>query len=133
LIALGGTHLLNAQPLSGTYSIGASGTYSTFTQAVNDLKANGVNGPVLFQVAPGTYPERLTITSIVGASSTNTIRFSGAGKTATILSNTGTNPGDWATIHLDGADHITFHNMGIEALGSSYGIGVLLTGQADSN
>ena len=63
------------QALSGSYTIGSGGSYSTFTAAVADLTSNGVSGPVTFNVISGTYTEQISIGSISGASSTNTITF----------------------------------------------------------
>ncbi len=65
--------------MSGTYSIGgASGDYATFRSAVSDLKTYGVCGPVVFNIADGTYNEKVRIDSIVGSSATNTITFQSA-------------------------------------------------------
>ena len=55
--------LFNASPLfsqlSGTRTIDQSGAgdYLSFTEAVNDLNTQGVNGPLTFNVKPGTYTE----------------------------------------------------------------------------
>jgi len=64
-------------PMSGYYSIGAdsSNDFSSFTSAVLSLDTNGISGPVTFYVMPGNYSEQITIPSISGASSTNTITF----------------------------------------------------------
>ncbi len=64
-----------ALPMNGIYTIGATGTYTTFAAAVTDLTTNGVNGPVIFTVAAGTYSvtSAITIGTITGASATNTI------------------------------------------------------------
>lgn len=71
--------LITATPvfsqLSGSYTIGGSSpTYATFAAAVAALSA-GVNGPVVFNVRSGTYPEQISIPSITGVSATNTVTF----------------------------------------------------------
>jgi hypothetical protein len=64
-------------PLSGNYTIGTGGTYPTFQAASADL-ANGVGGPVRFQVLPGAYLGQVIINGpIAGASAINTITFDG--------------------------------------------------------
>ena len=65
--------------LSGTYTIDVNGSgtsnYASFTAAVTALSANGVNGPVVFNVASGTYTEQVTFESYSGVSHVNTITF----------------------------------------------------------
>ena len=63
---------VNAQ-LSGIKTIGPTGNYTSFAAAVADLAANGLSGPVLFNVSAGTYSEQISIPAIAGASVTNTI------------------------------------------------------------
>lgn len=51
--------------LSGQYSIGTDDAdFSTVSEAVNALKCGGVSGPVTFQIADGTYNEKVTLSSI---------------------------------------------------------------------
>lgn len=71
-----------ASPLSGTYTINVSGSgstnYTSFADAVTDLKNVGVLGPVTFNVAAGTYSGALNISgAIPGASATNRVVFEG--------------------------------------------------------
>lgn len=61
--------------MSGAYSIGPSGSFATFQAACDALAAQGVNGPVTFQVAPGNYNESFLIKRAPGASASNTITF----------------------------------------------------------
>jgi len=104
----------NAQALSGTYTIGsASGSnYPTFAKAVNDLVANGVSGPVTFNVAAGNYNETIRIPFITGASSTNTITFSGAGLGTRIYFSLSTSGA--SVIYLDSASYVTIDHMTVE-------------------
>src|ERR1700722_13948537 len=76
-IGLFSTNTSNATGLSGPYTIGSSGTYSSFSAAASDLATYGVSGPVTFTVAAGTYSEQPVIGKITGASATNTITFVG--------------------------------------------------------
>ncbi|MBI1222176.1 MAG: DUF5011 domain-containing protein [Bacteroidetes bacterium] len=127
-----------ANILNGTYTIdpsqSASATnFKTFGDAAYALSECGVSGPVLIQVASGTFTERVDFQTISGASSTNTITFQGAGKGSTILTNNGSSSANWANILMNGTDYVTFRDMTIRAQNSTNGIGVLLTNQADHN
>ena len=63
--------------LNGTYTIKSSGgNYSTISAAISALYAQGVNGPVIFNVYPETFNEHVVLDgSITGASSVNSITF----------------------------------------------------------
>ena len=68
--------------LTGTYTINpAGGSFATkncksFGEAVDSLESQGVSGAVTFNVADGTYNERVTISQAIdGASAVNTITF----------------------------------------------------------
>ena len=121
--------------LSGNYTIGGAGaSYATFSAAVAALDASGVNGPVTFAVAAGTYNERVVLNSISGASATNTITFDGGDKTTTSLTFTGTSTSNRAVIVFSGAEYITFKNLHIENFGSNANaMGVLFTQDAQYN
>ena len=118
--------------LGGTYTIGGAGAdYADITAAVTSLNTCGVNSAVTFNVAAGTYTDGLYISQIVGVNATNTVTFNGAGTATTTITHNGT--GQYATIALDGADHITFQNFTIENTAISNGWGVQLTDRADYN
>ncbi|MEX0967527.1 MAG: immunoglobulin-like domain-containing protein [Bacteroidia bacterium] len=121
--------------LDGTYTVGGTAPdYADFSEAVFALNTWGVCGAVTFDVSPGTYNERLAIgNGIRGVSATNNITFNGAGRTSTNLSYSANGISDWATLLLNGTDHFTFSDMTISAMNANYGIGVQLTGGADSN
>ncbi|TWI84509.1 right-handed parallel beta-helix repeat-containing protein [Chitinophaga japonensis] len=128
--------------VSGTFTIDKNNptdpivakNFNSFNDAYNYIKC-GINGPVIFNVvaASGPYNEQLIMTAVPGASAANTVTFNGNGQT---LSYTSTNGTQRAVIKLDGADHITFDSLAIEAGGTSsseYGYGVHLINDADSN
>ena len=76
--------LLNG--LSGIFTIGHSGAdYSSFTAAISALREYGVCGPVVFNVANGTYYECLTIDTIFGSNRTNTVTFQSASGDSTMV------------------------------------------------
>ncbi|MFC2124913.1 CARDB domain-containing protein [Bacteroidota bacterium] len=110
----------------GTYVIGPSGDFITFSEAANALKG-GITGPVIFEVESGVYNEQVTLDSIPGTSPVNTITF---------RSQTG-NPDDvvltWHseapgfTVQLDGTDYIIFESITFEAQNSTFGRAVWTT------
>ncbi len=74
--------------LSGSYSIGSSGDYSSISSAISALNSNGVSGPVTFEIANGSYSASsyFRLTSVSGMNATNTVTFrpaSGASVTIT--------------------------------------------------
>lgn len=122
--AISGTFTINkALPTGGT-------NFASFNDAYNWIKC-GINGAVIFNVAPGgtAYNEQLLITPVPGASATNTITFNGNGDT---LAYAGTS-GSPAVIRLSDADYFTFNNLVIKNPATSNGWGVHLTNNADSN
>lgn len=73
--------IVNAQ-LSGTYTISSNASqnpdYTSLSAAATALEA-GVSGQVIFEIAPGTYEEYVTINEISGASAANRVIFRGMG------------------------------------------------------
>lgn len=127
---------------NGTYTINKNGTASYIPGkpggnflSFNDAKAAmgcGIGGPVVFNVvsASGPYTEQLILDSIYGTSAINTITFNGNGNTLTYNA---TASGQRAVLKLNGADHIIFDSLVVEAGGGTYGFGVQLINNADSN
>lgn len=109
--------------LSGTYTIGGvAPDYATFSAAAADLSSQGVSGPVVFIVAPGTYNEQVVINIIPGASAINRIAFQSlnADSASVIL----TFPSSAAatnnyTLRLNGADYVAFSKMTFSRSGNS--------------
>jgi len=122
--------------LSGTKTIGGTNPdYATFSAAVTALNSIGVNGPVVFNVAPGVYNEQFVIASISGASATNTITFqsSNGDSTSVILKYaTGSSATGNYVIKLNGTDYITFKAMTIKRFGAgSFAMVIRLDGVCD--
>ncbi len=64
--------------MSGTYTIGSSGSYSSVQSAISALNSNGVSGPVVFEIDGGSYSipsGGFDLYSVSGMSSTNTVTF----------------------------------------------------------
>jgi gliding motility-associated-like protein len=120
-----GTFTINsAQPTGGT-------NFQSFNDAVNYIKC-GINGPVVFNVAPnsGPYSEQVTLPAIGGASNVNTVTFNGNGATLTYTTSDANNR---TAIILNGAAHIIFDSLNVDVSSGTYGWGILLINKADSN
>lgn len=111
-----------SQPLNGTYTIGGSSpNYVSFSTAAAALNTNGVSGPVIFNIAPGVYLEQITLDSIVGASSINTICFQSQGVDSTTVTLTfNANSNNDFLVYLNNCDHITFKGINFQPLNSTY-------------
>lgn len=124
---------------SGTYTINkdeaaGGGNFQSFNEAYNFIKC-GISGSVTFNVtsATGTYNEQLLIKKIPGASAVNTVTFNGNGQS---ISFTSTESYNREVIRLDGASHVRFSNLVVNANGTGYteyGYGIHLLNNADSN
>jgi len=110
-------------PLSGTYSIGGGGDYSSISDAYDDLRTNGISGPVVFEIATGVYNEQVTFGGIAFSSSTNTVTFTSATGNAEDVDWEFNGPSD-AVIWLDGTAHLRFQHITIRNTftSTSYGI-----------
>ncbi|MFN5026249.1 MAG: IPT/TIG domain-containing protein [Bacteroidota bacterium] len=80
--------------LSGTYTIGATGNYTSITQALGDLSSLGMIGPVIFELTDPLYNSStgevfpITLSNVSGSNAVNTITLRTANlNTATITGN----------------------------------------------
>jgi hypothetical protein len=127
----------NAQ-LNGTYTVGGTTpNYPTLTDAVTDLLANGVSGPVTFNLRNGTYSgAQYSITPITGASATNRVVFqSETGVAANVtVSYQGSGSGDNYIFQLDGASYVTIKDLTLtNSATADYAGAVQLLGSATGN
>ncbi|MCE1189760.1 MAG: fibronectin type III domain-containing protein, partial [Ignavibacteria bacterium] len=93
-------------PLAGTYNVGSGSKYTTIASAINALKTFGVSGAVTFLLKDATYPSEtfpITIDSISGANSTNTVTFKPSTGVSTVISGSSAT----AIIKINGADYVT--------------------------
>ncbi|WP_208110492.1 PemB family protein, partial [Algoriphagus boseongensis] len=113
-------------PLSGTYTIDPAGTgvrnFTTIQATVDAMILNGVDGPVVFEIASGTYEEQVLIKDIAGGSSTNTVTYEPAtgnlGDVTIRFSSTVSS--DNYVIRLDNASDLIFRNLNIQATNTSF-------------
>ncbi|MBI3141602.1 MAG: hypothetical protein HYZ16_02120 [Bacteroidetes bacterium] len=95
--------------LSGNYTINPSGSgtsnYRNITDAVKDLTSKGVSGPVNFAMSDGVYREKIYVSSAIsGASSTNTITFTGNASDSNLVTVFDTS----GTVEIYSADYLNF-------------------------
>ncbi len=116
--------------LSGTYTIaGTLPDFTTLTNAVNALKSGGVVGAVTFNIRNGIFTEQIEITSIQGASATNTITIQSEALDSNLVTlRYDANGSRNYTVYLNGASYVTFKNMTIEALDNIYSTVVRMNG-----
>ncbi len=126
--------------MSGTYTIGGSAgpnNFATFAAATSALQYSGVCGPVVFQIAPGTYNEQVTLTGpIAGSSAANTITFDGVDKTNRIVNYASTNANLPHTFAVIGCQYIRVRNLTIRANGNipgNYGYAFHIRGSGNNN
>jgi len=124
--ATGNQSTQTPSPLSGNYTIDASlpvssVNFQTFLQADTALQNNGVSGPVVFNVAGANYPERVTLLSVPGTSSTNTVKFVGpvSADARAVVNPVGTAAVNDYAIAIAGADYITYENIDVVDAGTS--------------
>ena len=100
--------LIVQNPLSGNYTVGSGGNYSTLTAAIAALNSLGVGGATTLTLTDASYTTPaetfpLTINAVPGASATNTVTIKpGTGVTSSISGSSAT-----CVINLNGADYIT--------------------------
>ena len=100
--------------LSGTYTVGAAGTYTTLSAAINAYNNSCLTGPVVFELIDASYSGSETFPIVINAnsdaSSTNTLTIRpAAGTGVTISGSSGAT--STALIKLDGADYVTINGL----------------------
>lgn len=99
---------------AGTYTVGTGGTYSTIQDAVNAITCGGVAGPVVFQILPGTYYGRYTISAVPGSSATNSVMFTsstGSASDVVLLCDTAIAAPHRDVFRIQNANNISFSNL----------------------
>ena len=103
--------------LSGAYTIDTAGTgannFTTLDSALQNLTGCGVSGPVTFTLAANqTWTTGISLTSVIGASSTNTVTFQGQAGSKVMPA-----MGMSEAVMLDGTKYVTLKNMTIDGNG----------------
>jgi hypothetical protein len=105
---------INVRFCAGDYIVGTcpNADFPTITTALDTLHNAGVNGAVVFRLCEETFNEQLNLTSVPGASATNTITFKtiqGATDMAQITY-TPTNAANYV-LDMNGVNYITFDSI----------------------
>ncbi|MDD4429624.1 MAG: hypothetical protein PHG64_14720, partial [Paludibacter sp.] len=114
-------------PLSGTYTIGGQNAdFASISEANTIIGFCGINGPVVFELAPGLYSNVSFTGTYLGADSINTVTFTSAsGKADSVIFNGMPNGISISNVH-----HLTITHVTVDAFGADYGI---LIGDSCSN
>ncbi len=122
--------IAHAAPLSGTYTIGGTDPhFVTIQDATAALSANGVDGPVVFDIRTGIYDGPVSVPDTAGVSVDNTITFqseAGNASDVTVRSDSGV----WVIF----SDYVTLQHLTImqEPFGTSdYGRVLTISGDTD--
>ena len=121
--------------LNGSFTIGATGDYTNFFDAVQDLEDYGVCGSVVFNVDSGVYQEQVTIGEIIGASPINTVTFqsvSGINTDVSIQFEASDFTDNWV-VGILGGDYIILKDLNIKSLNPYYSRAVFLSDFAVGN
>ncbi len=95
-------------PISGTKSVGPTGIYSSLTQAITDIQAKTVSGPIILELQPAyvsTVESFPLVFSNLGTTAVNTLTVRPAtGATNLLITSADTTA---ATVDLNGAQFVT--------------------------
>lgn len=122
--------VLAISQLSGSYTIGSGGDYTSIDDAVSALISNGISSAVTFTILPGTYSGQVVIPFIAGVNSENRITFQGTpgDPTAVRLEFDATGLDDNYIIKLQAASYIEFKHLFFKSLDTRYAAGIVLEG-----
>lgn len=123
----------NAIGLSGgTYKVGPSETYTSFSDVKTALN-DGVLGPVVFLLdSTQTWTEKVEFISVSGASETNTVTLRGAGVfSKTELIGNGNSASNYI-FKINGASHFRFQNLNLKTSNIDYGSAISIEGTCNN-
>ncbi len=109
--------------LKGEYTIGSSGDYATFNEAITALFDCGVDSSVTFNIETGTYNEQVLINDfITGYTENDTITFQSAtgDSTSVILTYKADTLNNY-TLKLNGINRFVFKQITIQSEDTTYG------------
>jgi len=119
-------------PLSGTYTIGGSGSnYTTISAATLALQTAGISGPVNFVINSGTYNEAVSLVGpVYGTSPTNTITFDGGNASSSIVTSSSSS---LPAFMVSGVSYVTVKNLTVTntAVGTCTGIAIIGSGSSN--
>lgn len=113
--------------LSGSYTIDPAGSgpanFVSFNEAIDKMNCGGVYGPVVFDIANGTYTGQIDLVNIPGSSPANTIVFRSASGVASsvVLTSSASAAASNFTVRFLGASNIRFEGVTINNTNTSFG------------
>ncbi|MFZ4400718.1 MAG: T9SS type A sorting domain-containing protein [Bacteroidales bacterium] len=122
--------------LNGTYTVGdATANFLNLNTAINFMTANGICGPVVLNVKPGTYIGRYTIPAILGSSAINTLTIKSLNNdsTSVVFAASATATTDNWIVKLDGAKYTTIKNIKFTPQNASYANAIVITNSSKYN
>ena len=116
--------------LHGNYTVGTpSSDFKTMKDVLGKLANCMISGPVVFELAPGTYSEIDLRASISGSSAVNTVTFTSSnGKASSVV--IGSNAE--SAVLLKNINHLRFINVTIGTLGTGNSYGVRMEGSCEN-
>ncbi len=121
---------------AGSYSVGDSTSdFLNLTTAINFISTNGVCGPVVFNIKPGTYTGRYTIPAILGTSAVNTVTIKSLNddSTSVVLAATATGTADNWIVKLNGCQYVTVKNLKFTPLNATYANAIVIANTSKFN
>ena len=126
---------------SGVYTVGASGAqYITIQQAVDDIAALGMEGPVTLQIKAGNYNEKVRIPYIKGMGAVNTLTLeSQSGQRDVKIYHNSYSAGgysddqhkkDYGVVTLYEASYVTLRHLDISTTDKAYKAVVMVKDQS---
>ncbi len=104
------------EPMSGHYTIGSNGDYSSITAAANALSERGVTDGVTFDIETGVYEELVVLENIPDSSCDLPIVFQSAtGNAADVVITPNLGPVYYAPLVVENVDGLQFKNLTIES------------------
>ncbi len=116
---------------AGTYTIGTgpADDFASFDSVATLLNGCGISGPVIFNVQPGSYTDKLHLQFVPGVTSTNTITFNGTGGSDSLIYN---GQSFQTAVLIEGTSYVTLNDMTIVNPNSAEAFGILLKDNSDS-
>ena len=121
--------------LSGYYTIGATGDYSSFNAAVSALNTYGIAGWVTFRVQSGTYNEKVNLIAVNNAAANRLITFESLSGDSTdvVLTYNSATYSDAATLKIIGGKYFVIRNMTIKNTATNYSHAIEIAGNSKYN
>ncbi len=118
--------------LSGVYTVGTSGKFTTLEDALITLKNCGVKDAVTLLLDNGTYPP-VTFSGIIpGTSTTNTVTITSASGNANNVTIASTSTSTATALTVENTNHLLFKDITIGTNSSYTGIAVEMKGMCEN-